>query len=90
MLSQPHALPGQPGTATSPAFSNILTEAIQSVHQAQSQAGVLQKAYQQGNSEVSLEHTMIAMNKASLSFQMLAQARNRVVAAYNEVMNMPV
>lgn len=68
----------------------MLVDAIQGVQRAQSEAAAVQGAYQQGDPEVGLETTMIAMNKASLSFQMLAQARNRVIAAYNEVMNMQV
>ncbi|MDX3904138.1 MAG: flagellar hook-basal body complex protein FliE [Pigmentiphaga sp.] len=89
MLARPDALMGaQPSPPGS--FSNVLVDAIQSVQRAQSESSALQKAYQQGDPEVGLETTMIAMNKASLSFQMLAQARNRVIAAYSEVMNMQV
>jgi len=91
MLARPDSL--MAGGSAAPAtgsFSNVLVDAIQSVHRAQSEATALQKAYQQGDPEVGLEATMIAMNQASLSFQMLAQARNRVIAAYNEIMNMPV
>lgn len=92
MLARPDALMGGGAAAgAAPAsFANVLVDAIQGVQRAQSEASAVQKAYQQGDPEVGLETTMIAMNKASLSFQMLAQARNRVIAAYNEVMNMPV
>ncbi|VCU69932.1 Flagellar hook-basal body complex protein FliE [Pigmentiphaga humi] len=88
MLSRPDALMG--GTQAPASFANVLVDAIQGVQQAQTEASAMQRAYQQGDPETGLEATMIAMNKASLSFQMLAQARNRVVAAYNEVMNMQV
>lgn len=71
-------------------FSSILSEAIDGVHQAQSASKTLQRAYQSGDATVGIEETMVAMNKASLSVQMLAQARNKVVAAYSDVMNMPV
>jgi len=91
MLARPDSLAqGASPAPAAGAFSNVLVEAIQSVQRAQGEASALQKAYQQGDPEVGLETTMIAMNKASLSFQMLAQARNRVIAAYNEVMNMQV
>ncbi|MCK9508889.1 MAG: flagellar hook-basal body complex protein FliE [Pigmentiphaga sp.] len=89
MLGNPDGLVANPSKGASD-FSNILSDALQSVHQVQQEAKVMQQAYQQGSPDVGLEETMIAMNKASLSFQMLAQARNRVVAAYNEVMNMQV
>ncbi len=90
MLARPDALMGSSQVQGAGSFSNILTTAIESVHQAQAEAGALQKGYQLGDSDVGLEQTMIAMNKASLSFQMLTQARNKVVTAYNEIMNMPV
>ncbi|GGX36274.1 flagellar hook-basal body complex protein FliE [Pigmentiphaga litoralis] len=91
MLGRPDALIGG-GAAEGPApsFSNILSSAIQSVASAQTDSKVLQTGYQMGDPEVGLEQTMIAMNKASLSFQMLTQARNKVVQAYTDVMNMPV
>jgi len=91
MLSRPDALMGGAAAGAAPAsFANVLVDAIQGVQRAQAESGAVQQAYQQGDPEVGLETTMIAMNKASLSFQMLAQARNRVIAAYNEVMNMQV
>lgn len=90
MLGRPEALIGGGGAEPAPSFSNILSSAIQSVHGAQADAKVLQQGYQMGDPEVGLEQTMIVMNKASLSFQMLTQARNKVVQAYTDVMNMPV
>ena len=57
---------------------------------AQLQAGALQRELQLDNPTVSLEQTMIAMNKSSLSFQAAVQVRNRLVQAYEQIMNMPV
>ncbi|GAA4342360.1 hypothetical protein GCM10023144_44320 [Pigmentiphaga soli] len=88
MLAQPHAAPG--ASAPAAGFADMLGDAVKSVQQAQGEAASLQQAYQMGVPEVGLEQTMIAMNQASLSFQMLAQARNRVVSAYTDIMNMPV
>jgi flagellar hook-basal body complex protein FliE len=42
------------------------------------------------NPDVGLEETMIAMQKASLGFQAAVQVRNKVVQAYNDIMNMNV
>jgi len=91
MLGRPEALIGGGAPeGPAPSFSNILSSAIQSVNSVQNESKVLQRGYQMGDPEVGLEQTMIAMNKASLSFQMLTQARNKVVQAYTDVMNMPV
>jgi hypothetical protein len=46
--------------------------------------------FQLGNPQVSLEDSVIAAQKASISFQAAVQFRNRVVQAYQEVMNMNV
>jgi flagellar hook-basal body complex protein FliE len=35
-----------------------------------------------------IHETMLAMSKASISFQMLMEVRNKVVSAYQEVMRM--
>ena len=71
-------------------FGNVLTQAISQVNDAQQTSRSLQRAFQSGDPSVSLEQTMIAMNTASLSFQMLNQARNRVIQAYQDVMNMQI
>lgn len=71
-------------------FANVLGDMISQVNQAQTAAQSLSREYQLGNPSVGIEETMIAMNKASLSFQMLTQVRNKVVQAYTEIMNMPL
>jgi flagellar hook-basal body complex protein FliE len=38
---------------------------------------------------VALNDVMVDMQKANIGFQMGLQVRNRVVAAYQEIMNMP-
>lgn len=39
---------------------------------------------------VSIHKTMIAMEKASISFKLMMQVRNKVVSAYQEIMRMQV
>jgi flagellar hook-basal body complex protein FliE len=43
-----------------------------------------------GNPGVSLEQTMVAMQKAQVGFQATLTVRNRLVSAYSEIMNMQV
>jgi flagellar hook-basal body complex protein FliE len=43
-----------------------------------------------GNESVDLGDVMVAMQKASLSFEATVQVRNKVLSAYQEVMNMQV
>lgn len=64
--------------------------ALRKVSAAQNQAAELQRQVQFGNPNVSLEQTMIAMQKAQISFQSAMQVRNRLVQAYTDIMNMQV
>ncbi len=83
--------PAQAPTATGGAnFADMLKSSLDSVNQAQHQAEDMQKAFVLGDDKVSLSDTMIAMQKANISFQTAVQVRNKVVAAYNDIMNMQV
>jgi len=42
------------------------------------------------NPTVSLEETMVAMQRSQIGFQATLQVRNRLVQAYSEIMNMQV
>lgn len=86
-------LPGA-GAATSAqaagGFGDALKAALEAVNQAQGEASSLGKRFQMGDTSVSLEETMIAMQKSSISFQATVQARNRLMSAYHDIMNMQV
>jgi flagellar hook-basal body complex protein FliE len=71
-------------------FSSLLKASLDGVAQAQTQSEDMQKAFVLGDERVSLSDTMIAMQKASISFQTTVQVRNKVVQAYNDIMNMQV
>jgi flagellar hook-basal body complex protein FliE len=71
-------------------FSNALGEALKSVSETQNDASALQRKFQTGAEGVSLEETMIAMQKAQVGFQAAMAVRNRLVSAYTDVMNMQV
>lgn len=76
--------------STSASFQTSFSQALQSVSSAQNQATELQRQVQLGNSSVSLEETMIAMQKAQIGFQATLQVRNKLVQAYTDIMNMQV
>ena len=71
-------------------FGDALKAALESVNQAQGEASDLGRRFQMGDTSVSLEETMIAMQKSSISFQATVQARNRLMSAYHDIMNMQV
>jgi len=78
------------GQAKGSDFVASLDSALGAVSKNQNAATELQRQFQLENSGVSLEETMIAMNKASLSFSAAVQVRNRLVQAYEQIMQMPV
>ncbi len=71
-------------------FSTAFKSALQSVSTAQNQAGALQREVQLENPAVSLEQTMVAIQKAQIGFQATLHVRNRMVQAYTDIMNMQV
>ncbi|HWM71860.1 MAG TPA: flagellar hook-basal body complex protein FliE [Steroidobacteraceae bacterium] len=71
-------------------FANLLSKGIDSVNQTDQNAGRLQDAFQRGDPGVELPQVMIEMQKASTSFRALTEVRNRMVSAYQEIMNMQV
>lgn len=77
------------GTAEN-GFSGALKTALNSVNQAQNHATRLQQEVQMENPKVSLEETMVAIQKAQIGFQATLHVRNRMVQAYTDIMNMQV
>lgn len=71
-------------------FQNILSSAVNQVNDVQKQSAAMSKAYELGDTTVSLSDVMVNSQKASVSFQAMTQVRNKLVEAYQEVMNMPV
>lgn len=75
---------------TQDAFSSVLKKSINSVNDAQMNTAKLQEAFQNGDPNVEIAEVMIAMQKSNVSFQAMVQVRNKIVQAYQEIMNMPV
>jgi flagellar hook-basal body complex protein FliE len=71
-------------------FQQALSQALGSVSQTQNDAVRLQREVQLDNPSVSLEQTMVAMQKAQVGFQATLAVRNRLVQAYSDIMNMQV
>jgi len=71
-------------------FQQALTQALGSVNAQQIESTRLQREVQMDNPSVSLEQTMVAMQKAQVGFQATLAVRNRLVQAYSDIMNMQV
>jgi flagellar hook-basal body complex protein FliE len=99
VLSQMRALQSRAGQVQAPAesqqaggvnFTRVLQQSLQQVNQAQQTSGHLATRFEQGAPEVSLTDVVLAQQRASLQFEAVTQVRNRLVAAYQEIMNMQV
>ena len=71
-------------------FGSALNEALKGVSDLQNQASRMQNELQMDNPTVSLEQTMVTMQKAQVGFQAALSVRNRLVQSYTDIMNMQV
>lgn len=73
-----------------PEFAGLLQESVNKVNEIQQTAGNLATAFEAEDPNVDLAQVMIAVEKSGLAFQALTQVRNKLISAYQEIMNMPV
>ncbi|MBS0373521.1 MAG: flagellar hook-basal body complex protein FliE [Proteobacteria bacterium] len=85
------------GTAGAPAgggvgadFGSVLKASLGAVDGLQQNAASLATAFEQGQPGVDITRVMVEAQKASLAFRAMTEVRNKLVSAYQEVMNMPV
>lgn len=88
-ITPPSASPAENATGVTD-FASVLKSSLDGVAQAQNHAEAMQQAFVMGDDKVSLSDVMIDMQKANISFQTTVQVRNKLVAAYNDIMNMQV
>ncbi|HEY1283899.1 MAG TPA: flagellar hook-basal body complex protein FliE [Steroidobacteraceae bacterium] len=86
-ITSPANGPTQSGASE---FSKLLKQGIDAVNQTQTTAGNLAAAFERGVPGVELPQVMLEMQKANVSFRALTEVRNRLVNAYQEIMNMPI
>ncbi len=79
-------VPSSPGESS---FGSVLTDAISKVEGFQQNADASVNRFLSGEGE-ELHHVAIAGQQAELSFQLFMQVRNKITAAYTQVMQMQV
>lgn len=75
---------------SAPSFTETLRNAIGGVNQAQQTSGALAKAFEMGDPSADLAKVMVAAQQSSIAFRATVEVRNRLVQAYQDVMNMPL
>lgn len=98
MVSQLRAVAAQassspqsaPSAGSSTDFASMLHSALNEVNTASEEAKQLSQKFELGESDANLQDVVMSLQKASVSFQTMVQVRNKLVTAYQEVMNMQV
>jgi len=85
-----HPIARNAGKVEGGGFQSELAQALKAVSATQNDATRLQREVQLDYPNVSIEETMVAMQKAQIGFQATLQVRNRLVQAYTDIMNMSV
>jgi flagellar hook-basal body complex protein FliE len=83
------AAPGSPGAAGGASFGRVLQDSLKQVNALQHEADVAIRSLATGGT-ATLHDTMLAVQKAELSFKLMMQVRNKIVEAYQEVLRMQV
>lgn len=86
----PAAGPANATSAVSGGFQDFLSSAINRVNSTQAQSEQLKRAFELGDPTADLSRVMLAGAKAQVEFKAMVEVRNRLVSAYQEIMNMPV
>jgi flagellar hook-basal body complex protein FliE len=76
--------------ASKPDFGQLIKDSINAVNNTQKTAADLTTRFDAGDPSVNLSEVMVAVQKASVSFQAMTQVRNNLVSAYKDIMNMQV
>ncbi|HEU5123976.1 MAG TPA: flagellar hook-basal body complex protein FliE [Verrucomicrobiae bacterium] len=80
----PEVLPGQ---SAGNSFGDLLGKMVQEVNASQNHAAETVSALQSGGN-ASLHQAVIAMEEASVSFQLMVEVRNKLLESYQELMRM--
>ena len=71
-------------------FGGLLKQSIDQVNEMQQQSRTAKEAFQAGTGDMSLAEVMLTSEKAGIAFQAVLQVRNKVIQAYQDVINMPL
>ena len=82
--------PDQAQQTGSSEFATLLKKGIDQVNQTEQSATTLADKFERGVPGVDLPQVMLEMQKATVSFRALTEVRNRLVSAYQDIMNMQI
>lgn len=71
-------------------FGQLLNDAVNKVNDLGYESKDMTTRFEMGDKNISLADVMIAKGKAGIAFEATVQVRNKVVEAYDKIINMPV
>ncbi len=80
---------GTGGAAAAGGFGRTMAEALHAVNALQGEASAKAAAWERGETH-DIASVMLSRQKAGIAFDATVQARNRLLSAYRDIMNMPV
>ena len=81
----PGAAPSQTG-----AFADLMERSVNSVNETMAGAEAKTGAFLRNDPDANLVETMVAVNKAQVSFRTMVEIRNHLIQAYKDIASMPV
>jgi flagellar hook-basal body complex protein FliE len=84
-----NGLAGSQGPQGPSSFGDLVRQTVNKVNENQMHAAKIASSYERGEG-VPLTDVVLSMQKSSLSFEATLQVRNKVLKAYEDILNMPV
>lgn len=87
--AQPAAPPSVGPTAPASSFADTLNAVVAKVNETQEQEDVVTEAYERGET-ADIATVALIQSRASITFEATLQVRNKLLSAYQDIMNMPI
>lgn len=76
--------------STQAPFGEVLQNALGTVNDLQQNSDALKARFEMGDKKLGVGEVMVASQKSNLAFEATLRVRNKMVQAYQDIMNMPV
>ena len=90
LAAQASNKPADAGGVQRADFGALLKSSLDRVNEMQQRAETLASAFETGARDVDITQVMIEVQKAGLAFRAMTEVRNKLVQAYQDIMNMPL
>ncbi|MFS0738940.1 flagellar hook-basal body complex protein FliE [Sphingomonas sp. 1P06PA] len=87
--AQPAAPPSVTTAAPASSFADTLNAVVAKVNETQEQEDVVTEAYERGET-TDIATVALIQSRASITFEATLQVRNKLLSAYQDIMNMPI